>query len=225
MTPDELWKLRSITLFRSLSDDILRKIVGNEPPRAYNKGQLVFQQGEAADHFYVILSGWVKLYRLHHSGDETVLHVFKSGDSFAEAAMFSSYRYPATAEAVEETCLLSINCNHFKKLLGENPDIAMSMLASTSIHLKSLVLEIEQVKGRNSLQRLAFFLIDLCPLDTKTALIELPYEKSLVASRLGIQPESLSRLLKKLRDYGVECNKNQINISDMVALRDLAMEE
>ncbi len=217
--------LRSSTLFHSLSDDILRKLVGNEPSRSYAKGQTIFAQGETADHFYVILSGWVKLYRLHSSGDETILHIFKSGDSFAEAAMFSGYRYPAMAEAVEETRMVSINCNHFKKLLGENPEIAMSMLASTSVHLKSLVIEIEQVKGRNSLQRLAFFLIDLCPSDTMTAIIDLPYEKNLVASRLGIQPESLSRLLKKLQGYGVHCEKNKITISNVVALRDLAMEE
>lgn len=225
MTPDELWKLKSSTLFNSLSDEMLQKIVGNEPPRNYNKGQIIFQQGEAADHFYVILSGWVKLYRLHSSGDETILHIFKSGDTFAETAMFSGFRYPATAEAVEETRMLSINCNHFKRLLGENPDIAMSMLASTSVHLKHLVIEIEQVKGRNSLQRLAFFLVELCPNDTARATVILPYEKALVASQLGIQPESLSRLLSKLRDHGVQCDKNQISISDVVALRDLAMEE
>ena len=225
MTPEEIWILRSSTLFNSLSDEILHKIVGNEPSRSYAKGQTIFSQGESADHFYVILSGWVKLYRLHNSGDEIILHIFKGGDSFAEAAMFSGYRYPAMAEAVEDTRMLSINCNHFKKLLGENPEIAMSMLASTSVHLKGLVLEIEQVKGRNSLQRLAFFLIDLCPSDTTSAVIELPYEKNLVASRLGIQPESLSRLLNKLRGYGVLCDKNRISISDVVALRDLAMEE
>ena len=225
MTPDEMWKLRSSTLFRSLSDEILQKIVGNEPPRNYSKGQIIFQQGEPAAHFYLILSGWVKLYRLHLSGEETVLHIFKSGDSFAEASMFSGYHFPATAEAVEDTRMLSINCNHFRKLLGENPDIAMSMLASIAVHMKGLVIEIEQVKGRNSLQRLAFFLIDLCPTDAITATVQLPYEKALVASRLGIQPESLSRLLNKLRSYGVQCDKNLITISDVVALRDLAMEE
>jgi len=225
MTPDELWKLKSSTLFNSLSENMLRKIVGNEPLRNYSKGQVIFQQGEPADHFYVILNGWVKLYRLHSSGDETILHIFKSGDSFAETAMFSGFRYPATAEAVEDTRMLSINCNHFKKLLGEYPEMAMSMLASTSVHLKHLVIEIEQVKGRSSLQRLSFFLLELCPTDSKIATIELPYEKALVASQLGIQPESLSRLLNKLRTHGVECDKNRIFISDVVALRDLAMEE
>ena len=225
MTPDDTWKLRSSTLFSGVSQEILQEIVGNIPPRRYDKGQIIFQQGEPADHFYVILGGWVKLYRQHSSGEETVLHIFKGGDSFAEAAMFGGYRYPATAEAVEETRLQSINCNHFKKLLGENPDIAMSMLAATAVHLKSLVIEIEQVKGRNSLQRLAFFLIDLCPTDSLATTIELPYEKALVASRLGIRPESLSRLLNKLQGYGVSCEKNEVTISDVVALRDLAMEE
>ena len=224
MKPEDFEKIRSATLFDGLSDSTLRNIVGNEPPRNFSKGTVVFLQDEDASHFYIILKGWVKLYRLMPSGDEAILHVFTERETFAEAAMFNGQKYPATAEVVSDARMLAVNCNHFTSLLQEFPQIALRMLASTSEHMKHLVVEIEQIKGRNSTQRLAYFLYKMCPRGDVSAVLSLPYEKSLIASRLGIQPESLSRTLNNLRAYGVNCIRNQVIISDVSALRNLAQD-
>lgn len=223
MEPADLEKIKSTCLFEGLSEDVIRGMIGNEPPRNYPKGKILFQQGEEADHFYVILSGWVKLYRLMPTGDEAILHIFTERETFAEAAMFNGHLYPATAEVVADARLLTINANRFEEQLAESPKIALRMLASTTAHMKMLVTEVEQIKGRNSVQRLAYFLIKMCPQEAVSAVVTLPYEKSLIASRLGIQPESLSRVLNKLRAFGVNCTKNQVDISDVQALEDLAL--
>ena len=225
MTPDDLEKVKRASLFSGLGDNVLRSIVGNEPPRTYPKGNLIFQQGDEADHFYVVLEGWVKLFRQMPSGEEAILHISGEGETFAEAAMFGGHKYPATAEVVADARLLSINANRFETMLGQEPEMAMSMLASTSVHLRQMVTEIEQIKGRNSSQRVAFFLLRMCPKDAVSAVVTLPYEKSLIASRLSIQPESLSRILNKLRAFGVNSRKNKVIISDVEVLRDLAMDE
>jgi len=225
MTPSDIEIIKRISLFKGLSDDILHDIIGNEPPRSYPKGRIIFQQGDDANHFYIILEGWIKLYRQLPSGEQAILHIFTIGESFAEAAMFGDHLYPATAEVVADARLLSINCNVLERQLVKSPKVAMCMLASTSAHLKMLVSEVEQIKGRNSVQRLAYFLSRMCPADSDSAIVTLPYEKSLIASRLGIQPESLSRMLNKLRAYGTNCVKNQITISNVKALRRLAMDE
>ena len=225
MKSEETEALRRAHLFKGLSDDVLQNITGNEPVRLYPKGKILFQQGEEADHFYVILTGWVKLYRQLPSGDEAILHIFTTGDTFAEAAMFGDHKYPATAEIVSESRVLAINCNRFERILRETPNVAMRMLASTSHHLKDLVTEIEQIKGRNSFQRLAYFLVKMCPPNATSAVVKLPYEKSLIASKLAIQPESLSRSLNKMRGLGVKCVNDQIIISDVDALREIAMDD
>jgi CRP-like cAMP-binding protein len=225
MTPQDLEIVRRTSLFKNLTDGMLHNIIGNEPSREHPKGKIIFQQGDDAEHFYVILSGWVKLYRQLPSGEQAILHISSEGETFAEAAMFGNHRYPATAEVVADAKLLSINCNLFERQLQDSPKLAMRMLASTSAHLKQLVTEVEQIKGRNSVQRLAFFLLGMCPDNAISAVVKLPYEKSLIASRLGIQPESLSRVLNKLRAHGANCIKNQIIISDVGALRRLAMDD
>lgn len=224
MKPDDFEKIRATSLFSGLSDEMLQKILGNEPPRPHPKGSVVFVQDDDATRFYVILEGWVKLYRLMPSGDEAILHVFTKGETFAEATMFNGHKYPATAEIVTDARLIAINNNAFTQILNENPKIALQMLASTCTHMKHLVTEIEQIKGRNSTQRLAYFLYKLCPKDEICSVIHLPYEKSLIAARLGIQPESLSRTLKNLQKYGVNCVKDQVMISNVNVLRELAQD-
>lgn len=225
MNAADLETIRKTSLFGKLPEDELLGILGNEPPHHYPRGKILFQQGDEADRFFIVLDGWVKLYRQVPSGEEAILHVFTKGDTFAEAALFNGHRYPATAEVVSDARLLSINCNYFEKHLRESPRVAMNMMASTAMHLKHLVHEIEQIKGRTSPQRLAFFLLEMCPENSMSAVVTLPYEKALVAARLGIQPESLSRILNRLRAHGVNSVKNQIIISDVNALRALAAGE
>ncbi len=225
MDAEDLKKIRKVSLFKDMADQQLYEIIGNEPVRMHEKGKILFQQGDEADYFYVILSGWVKIFRLLPWGEEAVLHILTTGESFAEAAMFDDHHYPATAEIVSDARLLAINCGRFENQLIENPKAAMRMLASTTKHLKTLVFEVEQLKGRNSVQRLAFFLYNLCPHDEVSAAIQLPYEKTLIAARIGIQPESLSRVLAKLRGVGVNSVKDRIVVSDVAALKRIANDE
>ncbi len=217
--------LSQTRLFRGLPEDMLIRLAGNAAPRQYSKGHLLFQQGDQADHFYVILSGWVKLFRMMPDGEEAIVHIFAPGETFAEAAMFSGRVYPVSAQIVADARLLSINSNLFEQQIAESPKIALRMLAGTAERLKQLVTELEQIKGRNSLERVAFFLLELCPKEATSAILDLPYEKSLIASRLNIKPESLSRVLKKLRHYGVKSIKNQVIIPDVAQLRKLAMDD
>lgn len=223
MDTDDYEIIRQATLFKGLEPEVVRQIIGNRAVRHFDKGQMIFQQGDNANHFYVVVSGWVKLFRQMPSGEEAILHLFTQSETFAEAAMFADHVYPASAEAVAETRLLAVDCERFQNELREVPEIAMRMLAATTTHLKHLVMELEQIKGRNSIERLSFFLLGLCRDDVVSDVVRLPYEKSLIAARLGIKPESLSRTLKQLRGYGIECVKNQIVVSDVKALRKLAM--
>lgn len=225
MDSQDLNKIRETCLFSGMSNETIQELIGNEPARHFPKGKVLFQQEDFATHFYIILGGWVKLYRLWPNGEEVIMHIFTEGETFAEAAMFTDHRYPATAEVVADARLMAINCNLFEKKMAEEPKIAMHMLASTTVHLKRLTMEVEQIKGRSSAQRVANFLLKLCPKEEGSALVYLPYEKALVASRLGIQPESLSRALNKLRGFGVNCVKNKVIISDISALRELATGE
>ena len=205
----------STPLFRGMSPQMSQTLIGNSSPRRYEKGAMLFHQGEPALAFFIILDGWVKIYRTTPDGLEVVLHVFKRGETFAEAAMFLGGRYPASAETVAPSRLLKIDGETFRARIRERPELAMSMLASASYQLKMLVEQIEQIKVRSAPQRIADFMIRIAPTREGPVVLELPFEKSLLANRLGMKPESFSRALTRLRSYGVTVDRETVKIADV----------
>lgn len=210
------WQIvRSTPLFGAMSQELALSVIGNQAVRSYDKDFVLFQQSEPATCFYVVLDGWVKLFRTTPDGNETVVGVFRRGETFAEAAIFLGGRYPVSAEVVTASRLLRVDGEALRRRIREQPDLALSMLASASYHLKALVEHIEKIKLLSAPQRIADFLIGLCPVHEGSATIELPYEKALIANRLGMKPESLSRALGKLRPLGVSVDRDRVAIADV----------
>ena len=218
MDPSD-WKIvRSTPLFGTVSQEVAQSLIGNQPVSVHKKGDTLFRQGEPADSFFVVLGGWVKLYRVTPDGNEAVVGVFRCGETFAEAAMFLGGRYPVSAEVVTNARLIRVDGQLLRRRIKEQPELALSMLASASYHLKYLVEHIEHIKVLSAPQRLAEFLARLSPVKEGSATIELPYEKALLANRLGMKPESLSRALAKLRPLGVSVDREHVSIVDMTLL-------
>jgi CRP-like cAMP-binding protein len=184
-------------------------------------GQALFRQGEPATSFSIIVDGWVKLYRVTPAGDEVVLNVLTRGESFAEAVTSSSGHYPAAACAVTPARVLTIPADHVVSCIREMPDIAIAMIASTSHHLHWMAERVEQLMAQSATQRVADFLTSLAPCTKGPCTIPLPYDKSVIAGRLGLQPESLSRVFAKLRSIGVDVRAGHVVVNDMARLREL----
>jgi CRP-like cAMP-binding protein len=99
------------------------------------------------------------------------------------------------------------------------------MIASTSQHLHHLVLQVEQLKAQSGVQRVAEFLASLAPCENGSCVIALPYDKVLIAARLGLKPESLSRAFAKLKAVGVMVHASHVAVSDVGRLRQLAADD
>jgi len=214
--------LATLPLFEGLEPALLRTLLADASIRRHARHTVLFLQGEPADRFYVVLDGWVKLFRATPDGHEAVIAVFTRGESFAEAASFAEGVFPVSAEIVEEARLLVVPAAAFTSRLRRDPALAVNMLGSMSRHLRGLVQQLEQRTIKSSTQRLSAFLLKLCPEGRAAATIDLPTEKALVAARLGMQPETLSRALAKLRAAGVETRERQVVVPDTGALRHLA---
>jgi len=102
------------------------------------------------------------------------------------------------------------------------PIFCISILASTFSHLHSLVVELEQLKARTGAQRVAEFLLTLCHSKEGSCSVVLPYDKVLIAGRLGMKPESLSRAFSRLKPFGVKIKKNHAIIEDITRLQSYA---
>lgn len=182
----------------------------------------LFMQGDQAQRFYFVLDGWVKVFRETHDGRETVIHVFGKGESFAEAAIFQSGGYPVCASACVDVRVLGIPAGSFKARLSVNPELFNLFLTSMSRKLRILTQQIEQLSARSATERLAGFLCELCPRGTSSTVLRLPLEKAVIAAMLGMQPETFSRSISKLRTHGVVVDGDTVSIADVRHLRDLS---
>lgn len=224
-TPDDLDIVRRINVFRGLNPLMIQRLIAPATTLSFRERELVFRQGDPATAFFIVVDGWVKLYRITMAGDEAVIHIFAKGDSFAEAVAFTGHPYPATAEAVSDARVVRIPADHVVKCIRGMPDIALAMIASTSLHLHHLVQQVEQLKAQTGVQRVAEFLASLCPAAEDTCTIALPYDKALIAARLGLKPESLSRAFAKLKSVGVQVHAAHVEVRNAERLRRLASDD
>ncbi|MFV0386034.1 Crp/Fnr family transcriptional regulator [Paracoccus sp. (in: a-proteobacteria)] len=213
---------RKSVLLHGLDNDQIARILQGASRRSFRSGETIFLQGETARSVFIVISGAIKLIRMTPSGNEAVVAIIGRGRSFAEAMVLRGAPYPVTAEAITGGTLLLIDGRRLRQFLLENPEFAIDLLASTFVHLQSLVEQIEKLKAHTGIERLAEFLTSLADRDDGPCEVRLPYNKRLVAGHLGMQPESLSRAFAKLRNHGVETDTNRAIIADIAALRALA---
>ncbi|MFO0996987.1 MAG: cyclic nucleotide-binding domain-containing protein [Alphaproteobacteria bacterium] len=185
----------------------------------FARDAVLFVQHQPATRFFIVLDGWVKIFRDTIDGHESVIAVFSRGDSFAEAAAARIGVYPVTAAVIEDARLLSIPAEGFMRHVRSSAQLATNLATSMASHLSGLVQHVEQLTARSSTERLAGFLVQLCPSGVDTAVVRFPHDKSLVAARLGMQPETFSRSLAKLRKHGVDTQGTEVRIASVQALQ------
>lgn len=213
---------RNSLLIRSLPEQRIDELLSHAIWKSYDRGETLFLQEEEARAIHVVLEGWVKLFRMSPTGAEAVVSVFTRGESFGEAVALRNLPYPVSAEAVTNCEVMHIPSHIFASLMKEDPEIGLSILASTFNHLHSLVAQLEQLKAQTGAQRVAEFLLNLCTCEQGECEVVLPYDKTLIAGRLGMKPESLSRAFSRLKPAGVQIKRNHAEIADIEVLRDYA---
>lgn len=196
--------MKNLTFFSGLPEADMHAFVDAAVARHHDKGAAIFHQGDTAESFFVIISGWVKLFRTTPEGEEALVGLFTRGDVFGEAALFEGSLYPLSAEAAESAHILAIPSKTLKTRAQKNPDITVRMLASLSAEMQNLQRQNEQMAIMTAPQRVACLLLQLSSgLTGKGGTMSFPYDKSLAAARLGMKPETFSRALAQLKPVGV----------------------
>jgi CRP/FNR family transcriptional regulator len=193
--------LRSCQLFTGVPVEDLENIAAVTVVKTLEKGDYLFHEGDPASGFYIVQKGAVNVHRVTAAGKEQVIHIFRTGESFAEVAVVSPTGYPADARAIESTQLLLVQKDGIFELLKRQPEMALRMLGSMSSHLRVLVGQIEDLTVKDVETRLANWLVKRCP-DPQSGSpvnIELNVTKRVLAAELGTVSETFSRTLAKFR--------------------------
>lgn len=225
MKPELIALARASLLLASAPEPVARAVLAEAHVRNFSRGATIFLQGERARAIYIVAEGWVKLYRIAPNGTEAVMGAFTKGASFGEAVAFRDDTYPVAAEAVTDCTLIRIEADSLLRRIRDNPEVAISILSATFAHLHALVGQIEALKAQTGAQRVAEFLLELADCEAGACEVTLPYDKVLIAGRLGMKPESLSRAFARLKEQGVTIRQNLAQIDDVAVLRTYVEED
>lgn len=212
-----------LPLFLQVSPAQIQQIAAESRERRLAKGEMLFQKGDAARGFFVVVWGQIKLAFPSPQGNEKVVQVIGPRQSFGEAVMFMDHPYPVFAEAVTDAMVLHIPRKMVIDLIERDTSFALSMLAGLSIRLHSLVHDVESYSLRSSTQRVIGYLLQQCPPEGKGEVeVSLPTSKQVIASLLNLTPETLSRIFHDLSDSGlIEVRGKQIKVPDLRLLREV----
>ncbi len=223
---DDKETLRSIALFSELSIDELRKISSFSKIKNFKKNEIIFREDDFYLGFYILLKGTIKIFKLSPKGKESVLHIIKPLNAFADIPLFDGGNYPVNAVAVEESIALLIPKDKFLALLKSDSDMALKMLSGFAKRLKSLINQVNNLNSSKVPVRLAKYLLNEVKSSGTEKLpepfIKLSIPKATLAAFIGTITETLSRTFKKLQDDKIiRVVGKKIFISDFDRLKKL----
>lgn len=210
-------QLRKHPLFADLERHDFEEMLFQIRRLKFGKKALLYRQNTAAQHFYFVISGSVRLYRLDATGVDRTLDSLGPGDCFAEVMVYAEpARYACYAETMTPTVVLAIPLHVYKDTIRRSPHYAEKALRHFAGRAVSRFHDLEVMTVQNARERLIRYLLDLVPADGRTPQeVALPLPKYLVASRLAMQPETLSRFLNDLKQRGlVAMERNRVRILD-----------
>lgn len=210
--------LRRIPLFSELSEADIQLVARYTRERQVARGEVLFQRGDLPHGFYFVVSGQVKLAFSSSQGTEKVVEIIGAMQSFGEAVMFMNHPYPVFAEALNETVLVHVGQAVVSELIDQDSTFARKLLAGMAIRLHGLIQDVETYSLRSSTQRVIGYLLQVADSDAPCE-IALPTSKQVIASRLNLTPETLSRIFHDLSDAGlITVQGKRVSLHDPVRL-------
>lgn len=217
-----LEQLRRHYLFEAFSDAEFECVAAHTTVHRWSEGGLLFQRGDPASQFFVVLEGEVRLYLQSRDGAEAMIQRARPGDGFAEAVMFMQMPiYPVSAEILGRGAVAAVGNEAYRALMLRNSSACLRLLGNLSARLHGLVGEIESLTLETAQVRVLRHLLALAgPVAKGATTVRLHEAEQALAARLAIKPETLSRTLRALSADGlIAVDGPEIRICDMERLR------
>jgi len=223
MRTEAIATLRRHPVFATVPQADLAGLLDAQPGRTIEVGQVLFDQGDDATHLYVLMDGQVELAVNRPGCPAEVLAHLSAGMAVGADALIPGSRHAATAQCVQAGRVAALRGDALTAYLDRHFDLLLAMIAEMAGSLHGLVKEITELKLQSTTERLASYLYGLAAGQQGEAVeVKLPYEKRLLAERLGMEPATLSRSFAKLREIGVESGRgDRVLIADLENLRAL----
>ena len=209
-TNERIKVLKGNEYFDELSENILKDVAEHMHLREYQRGDVLFWEGDPCDGLHIIEQGSAKIFKLSPQGRQYIVRILQEGDTFAEVPAFDEGTNPVNVEALEICRVWLIEIQKLRELIVANPVFAQKVLANFGKMLRGLVRMVSEMAFYQVTHRLA------------RLIAELPQEKSVphwtqeqLAARLGTVREVVARSMKELERSGaIKVEDRRIQIVD-----------
>ena len=219
MTPSDLDLLLKKPLFAAVGAACVTRSLAGSFVQSVPKGAVLFEQDTPAEFAHIVLSGAIGLYASGDPERDTIVEIFGEGEVFVAPAVILEMPLLVSARATADSRILVIPAAIFRKALATEHAFALAILTGLARHWRLLVRQIKGLKLKTGGQRLASYLAELAGATDGATELELPVPKRVLAARLGLTPETLSRAFLELRGHGVDAKGRRIAVADLAALR------
>ena len=211
-------------VFEDLEERELREVAQVAVPRSWERGEVIFREGDSGDTCYLIKDGAVLLTREHQDGRVLALAELRGGGMFGELAMFRGETRSATAEAVEPTTAVALLAPDVQRLIRSNPDIASKLLAALAERVRRTTERLLQQSFQTVAGRVASALLSQARARQAEGAPEhgvlIRATQAEIAGLAGTSRESASRFMATLeRDGVVTLGRGKVTVHDPERLR------
>jgi CRP-like cAMP-binding protein len=199
--------LASSPMFRGLTAEDRRRLAGVSAVRVYEKGDLVFSEGDPSDHIFTILSGRVKVAKIVAPGREVILEIFGPGDPLGAIVAYEGRPFPASAIAIERSLCLAVRRAAFFELMERHPTLVRGYLVGMAHRILELTRRIPEVSGGRVEARFAHLFLKFSDkMGKPTAdgvFIPFPLSRQELSEMAGTTLETTIRLMSRWGKEGV----------------------
>jgi len=208
---------KGLPLFSGMTEQDKQALLAGGKVRNCPRGQMLFAHGEPVTHFFVVVSGTFQLFRANAEGHEKTIAIVKSGQTLCEGEILDSCQaHRVNAVPVEDSVVMAFPVGWLKETARKYSTFALNLLSLVAQQAHMAEVEAEHQATMSAAQLVACFMQRMCVLyDFNPSGFDLPYSKTLIASRLGMELETFSRTLAKLKEHGINVEGTHVAIHDL----------
>lgn len=215
--------LASATMFSDLPTHVMTRVLSLAELLSVPANTVLCRQGDLANRLFVLLEGQVTLSNIEHTGVSAVVEVVRPGGHFILTTVLAQMPYLMNAHTTVASRVVALDAEQLLRAIQQEPLLASAVLRAEAIDFGAMVRQVCDLKLRTTAQRLGSYLIELSEAQAEnSATFRLPFDKRLLAAKLGCRQENLSRAFAALRNLGVETHGARVTLHDIARLRDYA---
>lgn len=221
MRADEIDEVRKIPLIGSASEQSVQELLRGAFLQRFPAHVDLVREGDPADFLHVVVEGQIEIFATYRER-ETTVSVVGPGNAFILAAVMLDKPYLKSARVLATSRILMIPAQSVREVFTSDGDFALALTKELARAYRGVVKELKNQKLRSSLERLAAWLVRYNTENGSVNAFDLPFDKKVLASRLGMAPEVLSRTFVTLQAYGMKVEGRRISLTKVPDLTRLA---